>query len=92
MLPALLITFREILEAALIVATILGILVKLGHTKAIKAVWMGTLSAFGISLIFLLLGSMTGLRVHELFTGRTEQLFEGSVMTISAIFITWAVF
>lgn len=92
MLPTLLITFREILEAALIVATVLGILAKLGSTKAIKTVWTATGAALLSSLLLLLAGSVFGLKIHEQFTGRTEEIFEGIVMIVSAVFITWAVF
>ena len=92
MLPSLLITFREILEASLIVATILGILTKLGHQKMRRTVSMAAVSALTLSLLLLIGGSVLGLRVHEQFTGITEQLFEGSIMIISAFFITWAVF
>lgn len=91
MLPALLITFREILEAALIVATILGVLKKLGFVQSIKTVWMGTIAAILASVLLLFAGSLLGLKVHELFEAH-EALFEGAVMIISAFFITWAVF
>lgn len=92
MLPAFLITFREVIEASLIVATILGILRRLNQTKGIKAVWFATISAFLFSLFLLLVGSLFGLKVQELYSGRTEELIEGSLMMISALFITWAVF
>ena len=91
MLAALLITFREILEAALIVATIIGILKKLRANSSIKTVWMGTVAAIGASVLFLVIGSVAGLEVHELFEDH-EALFEGTVLMISAVFITWAVF
>jgi high-affinity iron transporter len=91
MLPALLITFREVLEAALIVATILGILTKLGHHQSIKTVWTATISALLVSVLLLAGGSLLGLKIQELFEAQ-EALFEGIVMIISAFFITWAVF
>lgn len=92
MFPSFLITFREVLEAALIVATILSILTKLKYTNSIKTVWIATIIALVSSLLLLLLGSVLGLKIHEQFTGKTEALFEGVVMIISSIFITWAVF
>lgn len=92
MLPSFLITFREVIEASLIVATILGILTKLGHRKSIKTVWMGTVSATLVSLILLGGGSLLGLKVQELYSGKTEEFIEGILMVTSAIFITWAVF
>lgn len=91
MLPSFLITFREVIEASLIVATILGILVKLGHKKSIKTVWLATGAAGVVSVLLLGTGSLIGLSVHELFEEH-EPFIEGSLMIISAIFITWAVF
>lgn len=92
MLPAFLITFREVIEASLIVATILGILKRLNQKKGIKAVWMATLSAALVIIFLLLIGSLLGVRAQEIYSGKTEQLIEGSLMIISALFITWAVF
>ncbi len=92
MLPAFLITFREVIEASLIVATILGILTKLNHGKSIKTVWFATIAATLISIGLLVLGSIAGLKVQELYTGRAEEVVEGILMIVSASFITWAVF
>lgn len=91
MLPAFLITFREVIEATLIVATILGILVKLNQKQAVKTVWLATLAASIVSILLLGIGSLIGLRVNELFEEH-EPYIEGSLMIVSAVFITWAVF
>lgn len=91
MIPSFLITFREVIEASLIVATILGILVKLEQHKEIKTVWLATAAAAGVSVLLLGLGSLAGLKVHELFESH-EAYIEGSLMILSALFITWAVF
>ncbi len=92
MLPSFLITLREVIEASLIVATILGILVKLKQNKEIKTVWLATAAAGLVSIGLLLLGSLFGIKMQELYVGRIEELIEGILMTISAVFITWAVF
>lgn len=91
MLPAFLITLREVIEASLIVATILGILVKLKQTKGIKTVWLATGAATMLSIILLGMGSILGLRVQEVYE-KNEPYIEGILMFTSAIFITWAVF
>lgn len=91
MFPALLITFREILEASLIIATVLGVLKKLGFTQSMKTVWIGTIAAAFASIALLAGGSLFGVKVHDLFEAN-EALFEGTVMIISAFFMTWAVF
>jgi high-affinity iron transporter len=92
MLPALLITFREVIEASLIVATVLGILTKLGQSKSAKTVWIATIAAAILSVALLGLGSLLGVKVQELYTGKTEELVEGLLMLTSAVFVTWAVF
>ena len=92
MLPAALITFREVIEASLIVATILGILTKLRHNHAIKTVWLATAAATAISLLLLGVGSSLGLKVQQLYTGKVGATIEGILLFVSAIFITWAVF
>lgn len=92
MLPAFLITFREVIEASLIVATILGILVRLKQTKGVKTVWLATGAAALLSIVLLGLGSLLGLKVQEMYSGKTEEFIEGILMMTSAVFITWAVF
>ncbi len=92
MVPALLITLREVIEASLIVATILGILVKLNRHQRVKTVWVATLLAFVASLVFLGLASLFGMKLQQWYSGTTEELIEGAFMVVSAAFITWAVF
>ena len=92
MLAALLISVREIIEATLIVATVVGILTKLKQTQLIKTVFAATFSAVVVSIGFLALGSFLGLQVQELYTGEIEAVIEGSLMLLSAAFVTWAVF
>ena len=92
MLPSFLITFREVIEAALIVATILGILTKLGRKKEIKTVWLATAAAAAVSVLLLLAGSIAGIKIQEIYSGPTEEFIEGILMLVSAVFITWAVF
>lgn len=92
MLPAFLITFREVIEASLIVATILGILIKLHQGKSVRTVWLATALAGGLSLLFIGFASFAGLQIQKLYSGRVEQTTEGILMIASAVFITWAVF
>lgn len=76
----------------MIVATILGILVKLKQNKGIKTVWIATGVATLASILLLGLGSLLGFKVQEIYTGRTEEFIEGILMITSAVFITGAVF
>ncbi len=92
MLPAFLITFREVIEAALIVATISGILTKLNQKKGIQTTIYATIIAIIASMALIIMGSFLGFSIQALYTGKTQALFEGTTMIVSAIFITWAVF
>ena len=91
MIPSLLITFREVIEASLIVATILGILYKLKQTKGIRTVWLATASAALVSIGLLTIGSLAGIEVREMWE-ENETFIEGELMIVSAAFISWAVF
>ncbi|GIK84253.1 MAG: hypothetical protein BroJett025_08750 [Patescibacteria group bacterium] len=92
MLAALLISLREVIEATLIVATVVGILTKLKQTALIKTVGIATALAIVVSVALLGLGSYLGLQLQELYTGEIEELVEGVLMMISAAFVSWAVF
>lgn len=88
MIPTLLITLREVVEASLIVATILGMLVKLNQRERMKTVWVAAISALFISFLLVFGGSLVGLNIQKLYTGNVE----GVLFILSACFITWAVF
>ncbi len=84
MIPSFIITFRETLEAALIVGIILGYLVKTGQTKYNNIVYISSASAIVTSIIgALLFNSIAGG-----FTGRPEKIFEGITMLIGALLLT----
>jgi len=92
MFPSLLITFREVIEAAFIVATLLGIMTNLKLHHARRTIWLATSIAALLSVILIGVASILGLKLHALYSGSIEQITEGVLMSISAIFITWAVF
>lgn len=92
MTAAFLITLREVIEASLIVATILGILTKLKQIQGIRTVWWATGAATCVSVALLGFGSLLGIRIQEIYSGKTEEFIEGILMVASAVFITWAVF
>lgn len=92
MMPSFLITFREVMEATLVIATILGILVKLNQKRGVKTVWLATAAATFLSVLLLGVSSIFGLEIQKIYTGKLEQFTEGTLLIISALFITWAVF
>jgi high-affinity iron transporter len=84
MIPSFIITFREALEAALMVGIILSYLVRTKQTEYSNVVYMGVLSGIVASII----GALLFVRLAGGFTGRAEQIFEGTTMLIGALLLT----
>lgn len=87
MFSSLLITFRETLEAALVVGIVLTFLTKTNQPIFKKFVWRGVGVGIGISILlaFILEAFFGGL------TGKIEEIFEGVLMFITAGFLTWMI-
>ena len=84
MVPALLIMFRESLEAVLVAGIVFGFLQKTGQQKLRAKVWLGIVagaaaSVLGAALFQLLAGG---------FEGRSEQIFEALTMLAGAALMT----
>lgn len=83
-MASFLITFRETLEAGLVVGIVLGYLSKIGQTDHNRYVYYGIAVA--------LLASVGGAVAFEVlaggFEGRAEEIFEGVVMLIGAALLT----
>jgi len=77
----LIIVFREVLEASLIVGILYTYLNKTGQSASIIKLWQGVLSALAMSI----LGSLLFQKLAGGFHGKAEKLFEGIVMIIAAI-------
>jgi len=88
MLSALLITFREGLEAALIIGIILAYLISTGNREKSKHVWVGTALAVFVSLI---VGAVIYFSTGQL-EGRSEEIFEGIATLTAAGVLTWMIF
>src|SRR3990172_7033178 len=88
MLPTSLLSLREGLEAALIIGIVLGALSKIRRTDLTPSVWLGTLSAVGVSILTAVLLTSFGLSLEE----RAEQIFEGITMVLAAGILTWMIF
>ena len=85
---ALLITLREGLEAALIVAIVLAYLKTLNRESDFRTVWGGTLAAVAVSLIAgaIVFGAVGGLE------GAAEEITEGVIALTAAGVLTWMIF
>jgi high-affinity iron transporter len=88
MLPTYLLSLREGLEAALIIGIVLGALTKIRRSDLSPAVWLGTLSAVGVSIVTAVLLTAFGMSLE----GEAEQVFEGVTMLIAAGILTWMIF
>ncbi len=88
MLPTYLLSLREGLEAALIIGIVLGALTKIRRSDLSPAVWLGALSAVGLSTLTAVLLTTFGMSLEE----RAEQIFEGITMLIAAGILTWMIF
>lgn len=87
MISEFIITFRETLEAALIVGIILAYLVKTKRTKYNNIVYIAIGSAIATSIIgAFLFNSLAGG-----FTGRAEEIFEGIAMLFAAFLLTFMI-
>lgn len=88
MLPSLLLTLREGLEAALIVGIMLGYLTRIGQTDRHRTIWAGVgvavLGSLGFALLLQTLGAQ--------FEGQMEYVFEGIAMLLAVALLTWMIF
>ncbi len=87
MIAALLLAFREGLEAALIVGIVLSYLKKMSYRRR-AAVWWGVASAVIVSVVAGVALQILGVA----FEGRGEQFFEGITMLLAAGVLTWMIF
>lgn len=87
-IASFLITFREVLEAIIIISVILGYLIKTKQNAEIKNVYFGAIAGIISSLI--IAGLLLTFSIE--FEGFFEQLFEGTIMVLGAILITLLLF
>jgi high-affinity iron transporter len=88
MIAALVLAFREGLEAALILGIVMGVLRRVGRRDQEKTVWLGA----GLAAL-LSIGAGIGLYALGIsFEGRTEEIFEGLAMLSAAGVLTWMIF
>ena len=88
MAASTLITLREGLEAALIIGIILAYLRRTGNSDRSASIWIGAAAA---ALLSVVAGGAIFLTAGE-FTGRAEELFEGTAMLTAAGVLTYMIF
>jgi len=87
MFPALLITLRETLEAAIVVGIVLTFLAKTDQSVFKRYVWSGV----GIGIFAAVLLALGLELFYAGFEGAREAIFEGVLMFVTAGFITWMI-
>lgn len=88
MLPSLLLTFREGLEAALIIGIMLGTLTQIGHRDRRAWIWSAVGLSAALSLALAVALSIAGARLQ----GTAEYVFEGVAMLLAVVVLTWMIF
>ncbi len=87
MLPSILLSLREGLEAALIIGIILSILTRLNSQHLKTVVWQGVAVAITASLLAGIGLNLLGLE----FEGKAEEIFEGLATLFAAGILTWMI-
>jgi high-affinity iron transporter len=82
------ITLREGFEAALVVAIVLSFLESTGRRAWFRAVWLGVGAGAAVSVLV----AVVLLAIGAELEGRSEAIFEGSVMIVAAGLVVWMVF
>ena len=80
----LIIMFREVLEASLIIGILYTYLKKSGNDKALKMLWSGVGGAIVLSIIVSIIFQI----VADGFEGNSSKIFEGVVMIIASVVLT----
>jgi len=84
MISSFIITFRETLEAALIISIILSYLIRTKQTRYNNIVYAGTVAGIIASII----GALLFINIAGGFEGKAEQIFEGITMIFGAFLLT----
>jgi high-affinity iron transporter len=88
MISALVIALREGLEAALIVGIVLGYLNRIGRRDRMPYAWTGVITASVLCTVIAIAMRAIGAELETPF----EQIFEGAMMLIAVIVLTWMIF
>ena len=88
MAQALLITLREGLEMVLITVIVLAYLKRTRRTELFSRAFLGV----GLAGIASLIAGVALFALGTELEGRAEEIFEGSVMLLAAVVLTWMIF
>ena len=80
----LIVVFREVFEASLIVGILYTYLKKSGNKLSIRMLWLGV----SVAILMSIVGSFAFQMVAGGFQGQSEKLFEGIVMIVASIVLS----
>jgi high-affinity iron transporter len=86
--PAFLLTLREALEAVLIIGIVSTTLRTTQRTSQQRYVWAGTVAGILLSVVIALALNLFGTQLE----GIAEEIFEGTMMFLAAMVLTWMIF
>ena len=87
MSAAFLITLREGLEIAIVLAILVGYLVKTNRRDQLRAVWLGA----GIAVVVCLIAGLIVNALTDGLTGKAEQAVEGTLALSAALVLTYMI-
>lgn len=88
MIVSFLITFRESLEAILIITILIAYLARINRRDLHRYVWIGAVVAVVISVVI----GLVVATIYGSFTGVSENLFEGTASILATVVLTYMVF
>ena len=88
MIVSFLITFRETLEAVLIITILVAYLTRINRRDMHRYVWIGAISAVAISVVIGLVVAV----IYGSVSGVSEKLFEGTASILATGVLTYMVF
>jgi high-affinity iron transporter len=92
-LAGFIITFREVLEACIVVSICLAYLRRTKNERFTRDVWYGVLAGIGALIVIgIAFGIVFWTRGQKLYEGLTELIFEGTVRLVAVVLITWMIF
>lgn len=87
MIPSMVLTFREFLEATLVIVVVLSYLKRTGQAQHARNVWYGAgIGAICSVALALLFGLASGALSKE-----AEEIFEGVMMLVAVSLLTWMI-
>ena len=88
MIPGVVLSLREGLEAALTIGIVLGVVQKMDRSDLKPVIWRGVVSAIILSVIAAFALIIVGAELE----GKAEAIYEGITMLMAASILTWMIF